>query len=160
MDVAFISGILSFEVIFFNLWQQSWLINCLCFTKLRRVYRCNAWLFWWHRIRFSGTCVQQGQSRQLSCVILVIFSGNLEIRDTSIEKWQGRGRAKAKEFWFEKCGEFVLVLSRNLFLGKFCGCRQRDRLEDMLRDLTPERIKISRCMVFCVDHADCAEEVN
>ena len=88
MDVAFISGVLSFEVIFFNLWQQSWLINCLCFTKLRRVYRCNAWLFWWHRIRFSGTCVQQGQSRQLSCVILVIFSGNLEIRDTSIEKWR------------------------------------------------------------------------
>lgn len=37
--------------------------------------------------------------------------------------------------------------------------KQRDRLEDMLRDLTPERIKISRCMVFCVDHADCAEEV-
>ena len=41
----------------------------------------------------------------------------------------------------------------------FC-CRQRDKLEDMLRDLTPERAKIARCMVFCVNHADCAEEVN
>lgn len=37
--------------------------------------------------------------------------------------------------------------------------RQRDKLEDMLRDLTPERAKIARCMVFCVNHADCAEEV-
>ena len=41
----------------------------------------------------------------------------------------------------------------------FC-CRQRDKLEDMLRDLTPERAKIARCMVFCVNHADCAEEVT
>ena len=38
-------------------------------------------------------------------------------------------------------------------------CRQRDNLEDMLRDLTPERIKIAKCMVFCVKNADCAEEV-
>ena len=29
----------------------------------------------------------------------------------------------------------------------------------MLRDLTPERAKIAKCMVFSVDHADCAEEV-
>lgn len=29
----------------------------------------------------------------------------------------------------------------------------------MLRDLTPERIKIAKCMVFCVKNADCAEEV-
>ena len=41
----------------------------------------------------------------------------------------------------------------------FCH-RQRDRLEDMLRDLTPERAKIAKCMVFCVKHADCAEEVR
>ncbi|XP_020630769.1 U2 snRNP-associated SURP motif-containing protein-like [Orbicella faveolata] len=37
--------------------------------------------------------------------------------------------------------------------------KQRDKLEDMLRDLMPERAKIARCMVFCVNHADCAEEV-
>ncbi|XP_068686027.1 U2 snRNP-associated SURP motif-containing protein-like [Montipora foliosa] len=37
--------------------------------------------------------------------------------------------------------------------------RQRDKLEDMLRDLTPERAKIAKSMVFCVNHADCAEEV-
>lgn len=36
---------------------------------------------------------------------------------------------------------------------------QRDRLEDMLRDLTPERAKIGDCMVWCLDHADSAEEV-
>lgn len=41
----------------------------------------------------------------------------------------------------------------------FLCCRQRDKLEDMLRDLMPERAKIARCMVFCVNHADCAEEV-
>ena len=42
------------------------------------------------------------------------------------------------------------------FISRF---RQRDKLEDMLRDLTPERAKIAKCMVFCVNHADCAEEV-
>ena len=28
-----------------------------------------------------------------------------------------------------------------------------------MRDLTPERSKIAKCMVFCVKNADCAEEV-
>ncbi|KAK2573566.1 U2 snRNP-associated SURP motif-containing protein [Acropora cervicornis] len=37
--------------------------------------------------------------------------------------------------------------------------RQRDKLEDLLRDLTPERTKIAKCMMFCVSHADCAEEI-
>ncbi|XP_045199320.2 U2 snRNP-associated SURP motif-containing protein-like isoform X1 [Mercenaria mercenaria] len=36
---------------------------------------------------------------------------------------------------------------------------QRDRLEDMLRDLTPERQKVGDAMVWCLDHADSAEEV-
>jgi len=37
--------------------------------------------------------------------------------------------------------------------------RQRDRLEDMLRNLTPERTKVGDAMVWCVDHADSSEEV-
>lgn len=54
------------------------------------------------------------------------------------------------------------TLSPILFLHVtfFPCCRQRDKLEDMLRDLTPERAKIAKCMVFCVNHADCAEEVS
>lgn len=36
---------------------------------------------------------------------------------------------------------------------------QRDRLEDMLRDLTPERSKIGDAMVWCLEHADAAEEI-
>ena len=36
---------------------------------------------------------------------------------------------------------------------------QRDRLEDMLRELTPERPKIGEAMVWCMDHAESAEEV-
>lgn len=36
---------------------------------------------------------------------------------------------------------------------------QRDRLEDMLRDLTPERQKVGDAMVWCLDHAESAEEV-
>ena len=52
----------------------------------------------------------------------------------------------------------VLTLNLACKFQPFCY-RQRDKLEDMLRDLTPERVKIARCMVFCVNHADCAEEV-
>ncbi|XP_071085782.1 U2 snRNP-associated SURP motif-containing protein-like [Haliotis cracherodii] len=36
---------------------------------------------------------------------------------------------------------------------------QRDRLEDMLRELSPERQKIADAMVWCLDHAESAEEV-
>lgn len=38
-------------------------------------------------------------------------------------------------------------------------CRQRDRLEDLIRHLTPERSKIGDCMVFCIEHADAADEI-
>jgi hypothetical protein len=44
-------------------------------------------------------------------------------------------------------------------LLRFNVCSQRDRLEDMLRNLTPERTKIGDAMVWCLDHADSAEEV-
>ncbi|XP_038050336.1 U2 snRNP-associated SURP motif-containing protein-like isoform X2 [Patiria miniata] len=36
---------------------------------------------------------------------------------------------------------------------------QRDRLEDMLRGLTLERSNIADAMVFCLDHAESAEEI-
>ncbi|XP_064615652.1 U2 snRNP-associated SURP motif-containing protein-like isoform X2 [Liolophura sinensis] len=36
---------------------------------------------------------------------------------------------------------------------------QRDRLEDMLRELTPERPKVGDAMVWCLDHAESAEEI-
>ena len=41
----------------------------------------------------------------------------------------------------------------------FIFCRQRDRLEDLLRELTPERVKIGVAMVWCLDHAESAEEI-
>lgn len=37
--------------------------------------------------------------------------------------------------------------------------RQRDRLEDLLRHLSPERSKIGDCMIFCIEHADAADEI-
>ncbi|XP_069104944.1 U2 snRNP-associated SURP motif-containing protein-like isoform X3 [Argopecten irradians] len=36
---------------------------------------------------------------------------------------------------------------------------QRDRLEDTLRELTPERMKVGDAMVWCLDHAEAAEEI-
>ncbi|XP_072401929.1 U2 snRNP-associated SURP motif-containing protein [Diabrotica undecimpunctata] len=36
---------------------------------------------------------------------------------------------------------------------------QRDRLEDILRQLTHERNKIGEAMVFCIEHSEAAEEV-
>ncbi|KAF6030959.1 U2SURP [Bugula neritina] len=37
--------------------------------------------------------------------------------------------------------------------------RQRDRLGDILREITSDRIKIGEAMVWCLEHADSAEEV-
>lgn len=36
---------------------------------------------------------------------------------------------------------------------------QRDRLEDLLRELTPERPRIGDAMVWCLDHATSSEEI-
>ncbi|XP_014681632.1 PREDICTED: U2 snRNP-associated SURP motif-containing protein-like [Priapulus caudatus] len=36
---------------------------------------------------------------------------------------------------------------------------QRDRLEDMLRGLTPDRVKVADTMIFCLEHSEAAEEV-
>lgn len=37
--------------------------------------------------------------------------------------------------------------------------RQRDRLEDLIRSLTPEKNKIGEVMVFCIEHSEAAEEI-
>jgi U2-associated protein SR140 len=36
----------------------------------------------------------------------------------------------------------------------------RDYLEDMLRDLKPDKNSIGNAMVWCLDHADCAKEIS
>ncbi|XP_065367356.1 U2 snRNP-associated SURP motif-containing protein [Calliphora vicina] len=36
---------------------------------------------------------------------------------------------------------------------------QRDRLEDLIHYLTPERTKIGDAMIFCIEHADAADEI-
>lgn len=37
--------------------------------------------------------------------------------------------------------------------------RQRDRLEDIIHYLTPERSRIGDAMIFCIEHADAADEI-
>lgn len=36
---------------------------------------------------------------------------------------------------------------------------QRDRLEDLLRNISPERLKVAEAMIFCIEHAEAAEEI-
>ncbi|KAH8325208.1 hypothetical protein KR074_010483, partial [Drosophila pseudoananassae] len=36
---------------------------------------------------------------------------------------------------------------------------QRDRLEDLLRNITPERSRIADAMIFCIEHAGSADEI-
>lgn len=36
---------------------------------------------------------------------------------------------------------------------------QRDRLEDLIRNMTPERLKVAEVMVFCVEHSEAADEI-
>ncbi|XP_067631661.1 U2 snRNP-associated SURP motif-containing protein [Eurosta solidaginis] len=37
---------------------------------------------------------------------------------------------------------------------------QRDRLEDLLHHVTPERQRIGDAMIFCIEHADAADEIS
>ncbi|GFO06155.1 U2 snrnp-associated surp domain-containing [Plakobranchus ocellatus] len=50
--------------------------------------------------------------------------------------------------------EFEVIMRK----GKLTNS-QRDRLEDLLRELTPEKSKIADAMVWCLDHAEAAEEI-
>ncbi len=52
-----------------------------------------------------------------------------------------------------------IQLRVSIIFGHVVCYRQRDRLEDLLRELTPERVKVGDAMVWCLDHADSAEEV-
>lgn len=36
---------------------------------------------------------------------------------------------------------------------------QRDRLEQLIRHMTPERLKVADAMVFCIEHAEAADEI-
>lgn len=36
---------------------------------------------------------------------------------------------------------------------------QRERLEDLLRNISPERMKVAEAMVFCIEHSEAAEEI-
>ncbi|XP_060877815.1 U2 snRNP-associated SURP motif-containing protein-like isoform X2 [Metopolophium dirhodum] len=36
---------------------------------------------------------------------------------------------------------------------------QRERFEDLIRNITPERLKVAEVMVFCVEHSDAVEEI-
>lgn len=38
-------------------------------------------------------------------------------------------------------------------------CRERDKLEEMLRGMTPRRGDIAEAMLFCLSHAEAAEEI-
>lgn len=38
-------------------------------------------------------------------------------------------------------------------------CRERDKLEEILRGLTPRRGDIGEAMLFCLNHAEAAEEI-
>jgi hypothetical protein len=51
--------------------------------------------------------------------------------------------------------EYILFL----IISKFYLSRQRDHLEDLLRTLTPERIKIGDAMLWAIDHAEAADEI-
>lgn len=54
---------------------------------------------------------------------------------------------------------FLLFFKTNVHVSLFFFFSQRDRLEDVLRELTPDRTKIAEAMVWCLDHAEAAEEV-
>ena len=62
-----------------------------------------------------------------------------------------------------KGNKYLLNRSYMLYFPKFSMkylyCSQRDRLEDMLRDLTPECGKVGDAMVWCMDHAESAQEI-
>ncbi|VVC31641.1 mRNA splicing factor Cwf21 domain,SWAP/Surp,SR140, RNA recognition motif,CID [Cinara cedri] len=36
---------------------------------------------------------------------------------------------------------------------------QRERFEELIRNMTPERLKVAEVMVFCVEHSDAVEEI-
>lgn len=63
--------------------------------------------------------------------------------------------SKIDDILFGGKGYTLIILK----LYEYMYCSQRDRFEDMLRELTPEKPKIGDAMVWCLDHAESAEEI-
>ncbi|CAF0758801.1 unnamed protein product [Didymodactylos carnosus] len=59
---------------------------------------------------------------------------------------------------FEKAKQEYDGVSAAIKRGRLSDS-QRDHLEDLLRSLTPERPKIGDAMLYCIDHAEAAEEI-
>lgn len=49
--------------------------------------------------------------------------------------------------------------SKDVYILALYLCRERDKLEEMLRGLTPRRGDIAEAMLFCLSHAEAAEEI-
>ncbi|KAK7057008.1 U2 snRNP-associated SURP domain-containing protein [Halocaridina rubra] len=57
---------------------------------------------------------------------------------------------------------FIILLIKTSSLPAYHvddSSRQRGRLETMIRNLMPEREKVGEAMVWCIEHADAAEEI-
>lgn len=86
---------------------------------------------------------------------LIVDDEAPEIRKGSLSTAYVHTTARSNNY---SCVYFIILIY--LFFKKtFLLCRQRDRLEDLIRHLTPERSKIGDCMVFCIEHADAADEI-
>ena len=57
-------------------------------------------------------------------------------------------------FFFIQLLLFVICLWFGCYV-----CRYRDQLEEMLHKISCDKKAIADGMLFCLDHADCAEEV-
>lgn len=51
------------------------------------------------------------------------------------------------------------LLDRFIFIIAPDFCSERDKLEEMLRALTPRRGDIAEAMLFCLNRAEAAEEI-
>lgn len=45
------------------------------------------------------------------------------------------------------------------FIDYLSTCRQKKRLELMLRKLTPEKARVTDAMIFCIEHAEASDEI-
>lgn len=89
---------------------------------------------------------------------------NLEATYNEFVHWRNawrtgtRGRSQRK---FQRLAfKFVRkIFCPNTIFKNLLIFRQRDRLEDLIRGLAPEKSKIGEVMVFCIEHSDAAEEI-
>lgn len=170
-------------------WKLYTILQVRCPKEKSNCCETRAWdeqgffflLWWWindllrAKRRPNGEQTTSGCSRTAPCGGRRRSTRTSTARTTTATKRTRKRRAPRRAPWKKSkaaplsrdslpvcCGPVELPVHHMTLppsLQPLCVCRERDKLEEMLRGLTPRRGDVAEAMLFCLNRAEAAEEI-